>query len=258
VRSATLPPATHTNCYVLGNSELLIVDPGAIDDAETDRLLSFIRELKEEYFKPTAVVLTHHHFDHISGAARVMSELKLPLWCHERTEQATSLKAERHLVDGELIEHAGMKLRVLHTPGHDSGHICLVHEASMAALVGDMVAGVGTIVIDPPDGDMAEYLRQLERLKALGVRTLYPAHGSPVPDGPQKLQEYLEHRAFRENKVVSVLTSSPQSLEHLVPLAYDDVPPEIYPIAERNLCAILLKLEGEGRVRKTANQHFHL
>jgi glyoxylase-like metal-dependent hydrolase (beta-lactamase superfamily II)/8-oxo-dGTP pyrophosphatase MutT (NUDIX family) len=250
LKTPTLPPAQHTNCYVVGNSDLLIVDPGSPDDAETDRLVSFVRELMGEGYKPRAVLLTHHHGDHVGGAQRVMSELKVGLWCHERTADRLPMKAERLLQDDETMKLGGMDLQFLHTPGHARGHLCIVHLASKAAIVGDMVAGLGTIVIDPPEGDMAEYLRQLQRLKDLGVRTLYPAHGPPLPDGPAKLDEYLQHRAWRESKVAAALSSTAQSLDELVPKAYDDVQSFVLPLAERNTVAILEKLIAEGRVRR--------
>lgn len=255
LRTPTLPPAAHTNCYVVGNSDLLIVDPGSPDDAETDRLIAFLRELQGEGYKSRAVVLTHHHSDHIGGAARVMRELKIPMWCHPLTEGRVSLKAERLLNDNELIIHGGMDLIVHHTPGHARGHICLEHKASRAAMVGDMVAGVGTIVIDPPEGEMAEYLRQLQRMKDLGFRTLYPSHGPPIVDGAAKLDEYLKHRAWREGKVVAALSSSAQSLDEVVPKAYDDVQSFVLPLAERNTVAILEKLIAEGRARRDGERY---
>jgi len=151
----------------------------------------------------------------------------------------------------ELSGPRPMRWRVLHTPGHARGHVCLFDEASRAAVVGDMVAGVGTIVIDPPEGVMAEYLAQLERLKALPVTTLYPSHGPVIADGPAKLDEYLMHRRWREEKVLAALKAlGAPTVEQLVEKAYDDVQAFVWPIAERNTIAILEKLEGEGRAQR--------
>jgi endoribonuclease LACTB2 len=122
-----------------------------------------------------------------------------------------------------------------------------------------MVAGIGTILIDPPEGEMAEYLRQLRRMKdALGVQALYPAHGPPIADGPAKIDEYLEHRALREAKVFATLPRDQRrglALSELVLQAYDDVPPMMRPIAERSTLAILEKLVSEGRVRRTDDRY---
>jgi glyoxylase-like metal-dependent hydrolase (beta-lactamase superfamily II) len=115
-----------------------------------------------------------------------------------------------------------------------------------------MVAGIGSIFIDPPEGDMAEYLRQLTRLKdGWGVRTLYPAHGPPIADGSAKIDETLRHRAWREAKVLAALPKDGRgiTISELVIAGYDDVESAVLPLAERSAAAILEKLVHEERVR---------
>ncbi len=251
----TLPPATHTNGYVLGNGELLLVDPGAEDERELDKLQELLSILAQEGMRPVALVLTHHHWDHVGGARRVKERLGIPLWCHARTADRLEVPVERLLEEGEVLELAGnppQRWRVLHTPGHARGHICLVDERSRAAVVGDMVAGVGTIVIDPPEGNMRDYLTQLARLRDFPVTTLYPAHGGALPDGPGKLQEYLQHRAAREARILEALPPSGATLAQVVERAYSDTPPFLHPVAERSALATLEKLVAEGRVRAEA------
>ncbi len=260
----TLPPATHTNCIVIGNGELVIVDPGADSPAELDALCTELSGMVEEGRALKAVLLTHHHADHIGGALALKARLGLPLWAHARTaDRLPPGTVERLLADGEVIDllptqkvGPEMKWRVLHTPGHAQGHVCLVDEVSRAAVVGDMVAGIGTIVIDPPEGDMADYLTQLERLRELPVSTIYPAHGPAIPDGVAKLEEYLEHRRMREGLVLQAVPPQAPglSLGEIVAVAYSDTPPFIHPVAERSAEAILLKLEREGHVRREADR----
>lgn len=259
LRTATLPPATHTNAYVLGNGELLIVDPGADDEAEVSRLLTMVAGLVADGCRVKAVLLTHHHGDHVGGARAVKERLKVPLWCHARTADRLEVPADRLLQDGEVLELAGtppQRWRVLYTPGHARGHVCLVDERTRAAVVGDMVAGVGTIVIDPPEGDMGEYLRQLARLRDRPVTTLHPAHGSAIPDGPGKLQEYLDHRAAREARIVEAVSADGATLAQVVERAYAETPPFLYPVAERSALAVLLKLVEEGRMREVSGRYF--
>ncbi len=261
LRTPTLPPATHTNCYVIGNEELLIVDPGSEEDSELKALFELIEHRRAEGARPIAVVLTHHHRDHIGGAEKVKRALNLPLWCHARTADRLAFPSDRLLSEGEVLALGGspaMRWRVLHTPGHAQGHLCLLDLRSHAALVGDLVAGVGTILIDPPEGQMGEYLRQLARLRELPVGALYPAHGPVLADGPAKLAEYLSHRAQREQKVLGSIGPDGASAEEIVARAYDDVAQLALPIAERSTQAILIKLIEEGRVRHLQGQYFRI
>jgi ribonuclease/clavin/mitogillin len=258
LETPTLPPAAHTNAYVLGNGELLIVDPGSAEVRQYARLLALVAGLKAEGKRPLAVLLTHHHLDHIGGARAVKERLGVPLWCHERCADRLDFPADRLLRDGEEIVLNGMppmRFTVLHTPGHARGHLCLVHEPSKAAIVGDMVAGMGTIVIDPPEGDMAEYLTQLQRLRDLPAGTLYAAHGPTIVNGPAKLDEYIRHRQLREHKVLSAVPKTGALLEEITLKAYDDTPAAVLPVAERSCLASLIKLAREGKVVKDGEKY---
>ena len=259
LETETLPPATHTNCYLLGNGELLIVDPGASEVRQYAKLLALVAGLKAEGKRPVAIFLTHHHADHIGGLEGVRERLGLPVWCHERTADRLSVRTDRLLGDGEVITLQGappMRLRVLHTPGHARGHLCLLDEASHALIAGDMVSGVSTIVIDPPEGDMTDYLQQLDRLRQIPASVLYPAHGAPIPDGPTKLLELIHHREMREKKVLDSISAAGAKLGEIVPRAYDDVPEAIHPIAERSTQAILIKLVREQKVERRDDTYF--
>ncbi len=251
LRTLTLPPATHTNCYLLGHGDLLLVDVGTHDAAEIERLLAHLNELSTLGLRPTALLATHHHGDHTAGIAAIHRTLGLPVWAHPETASRLPVNVARLLYDEDTIELGGptpMRLKVLHTPGHARGHVCLLDEASRACIAGDMVAGVGTIVIDPPEGHMGTYLRQLKRLKDERVGVLYPAHGPALADGAGALERYLNHRAAREARVAEAVKNlGPDgSLEDIVRLAYEDTPGVFYPLAERNTVAILEKLREEG------------
>jgi glyoxylase-like metal-dependent hydrolase (beta-lactamase superfamily II) len=111
-----------------------------------------------------------------------------------------------------------------------------------------MVAGLGTVLIDPEEGDMIDYLAQLRRLRELGVGALYPAHGPPLPAGPAALDEYLHHREERERQVLTALQAGNASLSRIAFASYPELPPDAAPLTERSTHAILLKLVREGRV----------
>jgi glyoxylase-like metal-dependent hydrolase (beta-lactamase superfamily II)/8-oxo-dGTP pyrophosphatase MutT (NUDIX family) len=243
LRSPTLPPATHTNCLLLGNEELWVVDPGSPWPEEQAVLRETLDKLAEEGRKAVGVLLTHHHYDHVSGA----QVLGLPIAATAETASLIDFKVDRLLRDGDILEVGPRGWNVLHLPGHTRGHLCLVERKSGAIVAGDLVAGTGTVVIDPPEGDMSDYLRSLDRLLDGGAGTIYPAHGPVVPAGAAKLVEYKKHRLQRESLVLAALKPGPQTTAELVPAAYPEIKPELYPLAERSLLAHALKLVKDGK-----------
>jgi glyoxylase-like metal-dependent hydrolase (beta-lactamase superfamily II)/8-oxo-dGTP pyrophosphatase MutT (NUDIX family) len=245
LRTPTLPPATHTNAYLIDLGDgLAIVDPGASAPEEQERLDRIVAELAAEGKPPREVWLTHHHRDHQGGVGPLAAR-GLPVHAHARTldRALVPIADGRVLEDGALM---GGRWRALHTPGHARGHVSFLDERTGALLCGDMVSTLSTIVIDPPEGDMTEYVRQLVRLRALGPRTLYPAHGEPAPNAVAMLDAYLAHRAAREAKVFAAL---PGTLAEVTARAYHDTPAFLHPAAERSCLASLEKLEREGRAQ---------
>jgi glyoxylase-like metal-dependent hydrolase (beta-lactamase superfamily II)/8-oxo-dGTP pyrophosphatase MutT (NUDIX family) len=256
VRTPTLPPATHTNCWILdlGGGALALVDPGSPYLEEQARLERVLADLAEEGLRPGEIWLTHHHADHVGGVAALLARHEgLVVRLHRETaarlpqlDGGDRAGAVRLASDGDALPGGW---RAVFTPGHAPGHLAFLNERSRALLAGDMVSTLSTIVIDPPDGDMAEYLRSLERLRDLGPRALFPAHGAPTQDGVGKLREYLVHRRERERKVVDAL-DSPGTLEEVTARAYDDTPAFMLPVAARSCLASLQKLERDGRARR--------
>lgn len=254
-RTPTLPPATHTNSYALGARDVLLVEPATPYADEQRAWIEWARALPSSGRRPVAILLTHHHVDHVSGADVLSRELGLPLWAHAETASRVEVRIDRSLEEGDTIDLAApvpSRWRVLHTPGHAPGHVCLYDEEEGALVVGDMVASVGTILVAPGDGDMAVYLAQLERLASLDARLALPAHGEPI-DAPTALfRHYVAHRLGRERKVLAAVAArGPEggTLEDLVAVAYDDVPPTTWPVALLSLQSHLAKLATEGRVR---------
>jgi len=246
LRTPTLPPATHTNCLLLGDEELWVVDPGSPWPEEQAILRQTLDKLAEEGRRAVGVLLTHHHLDHTGGA----QVLGLPIAAARETAEMVDFKVDRVIEDGARFEVGPRGWRALHLPGHTRGHVCLIEEGSGAVVAGDLVAGVGTVIIDPPEGDMKEYLASLDRLLGEKPGCIYPAHGPVVPGGIAKLEEYRAHRLERERRVMDSLLQArrPATPAELVPGAYPDVKPEMYPLAERSLLAHLGKLVREGRV----------
>ncbi|WP_044238537.1 MBL fold metallo-hydrolase [Chondromyces apiculatus] len=264
-RTPTLPPATHTNSYALGEREVLLVEPATPHEDEQREWLAWARGMASAGRKLVAIALTHHHVDHVGGAAFFAEALGLPVWAHAETAaRLPEIPVTRYLVDGEALTLAGpepQRLQVLHTPGHAPGHVCLFDEDGGALVAGDMVASVGTILIAPGEGDMKEYLAQLERLAGLGARVALPAHGDPIEAPEALFKHYVAHRLLREARVVAALAGRggvAAGLDALVAEVYADTPREVWPLARLSLEAHLLKLEQDGKARRDAEGQWML
>ncbi len=257
LRTPTLPPASHTNCYLLGTGEAVLVDPGTPDPEEAERLAAALDAAHSRLGRRvTAIWLTHHHPDHVGAVELLRRRLGVPVAAHEATAERLSgrgITVDARLADGDRVELAGaggrpMTVRVLHTPGHARGHLCFFEEGLGSLLAGDMVSAVSTIVIDPPEGDMDAYLASLERLARLAPRTLFPGHGPPVTDPVGKLRELIDHRLWREEKVLEAWRAGTRAPREMLPAVYDDAPRQAWPLAERQIEAHLRRLARAGAI----------
>jgi glyoxylase-like metal-dependent hydrolase (beta-lactamase superfamily II) len=208
---------TGTNTYVFAGT---VVDPGPDDERHLREVLAT---------GPVGrILLTHRHPDHAAGAARLSELSGEPM-----------LAFGAGLSDGERIGG----LVAVHTPGHAPDHLCFWHPESRTLLSGDLIAGRGSIMIAPPEGDLEAYMTSLKRVRALSPARILPGHGPEIPDADAKIEEYVAHREEREARVAAAIRSGASSLEEVVALAYDDVPPRMRPYAERAARAHLDKLD---------------
>lgn len=253
--AATLPPASHTNAFLVGTGDALLVDPGSPFADENDKLLAALDAARERLGRrAVAILLSHHHPDHVGGAAEVARQTGLPVWAHAATAERLAgrgIEVSRALEDGETIALGGepaTTLRVHHTPGHARGHLALEVVGRGDLLCGDLVAGFGTIVVDPPEGNMDDYLDSLERMRRLAPRTLFPAHGAAILDAEGKLVEYLRHRLAREEQILGHWRAGVREPAAMLADVYPDVIPAARPLAERQIVAHLERLERQGRL----------
>jgi ribonuclease/clavin/mitogillin len=249
LRTPTLPPATHTNCYVVGGDEVVVIDPASPYEEEQailDRVLER-RNVRE-------IWLTHLHRDHVSGAMHLKKKRGLKIVAHPITARDLigTVDVDRTFDEGEQLELAGKpgwSLRVIHTPGHARGHVCIFEEKNGALITGDLMAGVGTIVIDPPEGHMATYLESLKRMHDLPVTALFPAHGPVMAGAKERIREYIDHRMLREGKILAAWERGHHEPADIVREVYTDVAPAMHGLAERSVMAHLEKLREEQKLR---------
>jgi ribonuclease/clavin/mitogillin len=252
LRTPTLPPATHTNTCLLGSRRVTVVDP-ASPWAPEQRALEDV--LVDHGMEVERLLLTHHHPDHVGGALALQASLRsrgliVPIVAHAETARLLEgvLVVDELLQPGELVTDE-LTWQVHHTPGHAPGHVVLVHEPSGVAIAGDMVAGTGTILIGPDDGDLGQYLDSLERMRGMGIQRLVPSHGPVLEHADALLGFYIAHRHQRSEQVRAALhlagTAHPFAL---VPAIYADLPREAWPVAALQIFAHLRWLRGEGAV----------
>jgi glyoxylase-like metal-dependent hydrolase (beta-lactamase superfamily II) len=222
---------TGTNTWLISNTsgEVAVIDPGPDDPAHLDAIE------RAAHGHITTVLVTHRHSDHLPAALPLCQRTGAVLLGHPDLPGVQRALADEQSAFGAL--------RALHTPGHTPESICYFEPGSGALFTGDLVAGAGTVVVD----QLGPYMASLERLLALGPRTIYPGHGPTVADAAGKLNEYLAHRRQREQQVLDGL---PASVDELVANIYTDVPPNLVPMAARNVDACLEKLRAEGRVER--------
>jgi len=246
-----------TNTYLIGEpGDWLVVDPGPDDAAHVQRILDFVGNgLK-------TIVCTHGHPDHLPGARPLQERTGAPILGRSSGAGFASewtFRPDRQLEDGEKLHVGDSTLRVLHTPGHAEHHVCLLLEEDGLLFSGDHILNGSTTVIDPPDGDMRAYVESLERLAREPFEFILPAHGHVIARGKTEVARLIAHRMAREAKVIDALQRvGGGTLDDLVPLAYDDVDPILYPVAKRSLTAHLLKLRDEQRASLDDSQRWSL
>ena len=261
VRTPTKPPATHTNCYLIsGSEEFLIVDPGSPYEDEQAALAECVDDLiRKDGLAPREIVLTHVHPDHVAGVDALNAFLetnhgrRVPVAAHRLTAESLKghLDVDRFIEDNEVITLGddSIGLRALYTPGHARGHLCFYDERTGALLSGDNIVGFGSVLIDPPDGNMRDYLASLARMRALPkLSVLFGGHGPPIANPYEKIDEYISHRQQREELILDAVRKGASTPKEIVARAYVDVSPKAHAMAERAVLAHLEKLEADGLV----------
>jgi glyoxylase-like metal-dependent hydrolase (beta-lactamase superfamily II) len=226
-----------TNTWIVGSEPSIVIDPGPDLPEHLDAVVRQAEPVG-------AVLVTHDHPDHAPGALPFAQLVGAPLY-------AFRLGGAEKLRTGQRVRAGALDLTAIHTPGHTSDHVVFFEPASGALFSGDAVVGRGTTFIDPPDGDLVQYLRSLKRMEELRPRTIYPGHGPVVLRAQEKILEYLAHREEREKEVLVALAEGPRTIAEMVEVIYADQPKDVHPLAARSVLAHLLKLADEGRADRT-------
>jgi glyoxylase-like metal-dependent hydrolase (beta-lactamase superfamily II) len=209
-----------TNTYLYGSGPCFVIDPGP---ADADHVAAILRA-GEERGGIGAFLATHSHEDHIGAAPLLGSEILIP--------------------EGGA-EFGG--LRAVATPGHAADHVVFISPDGVC-FCGDLVLGLGSTIVPPGGNSLVAFLDSLALLQSQGLTLMAPGHGPWITDPAAKLAEYVEHRMMRERRVLAALDSGERSRAALLAAVWDDVPPELLPMAAMAMEAHLEKLEAEARL----------
>jgi ribonuclease/clavin/mitogillin len=264
VRTPTKPPATHTNCYLIYNSDsLLVIDPGSPYEGEQDALAATVEELLGDGRNLVGILLTHVHPDHVGGVNSLREHLGgARVFANRLTNEALpDIHVDATLEDDDILELPGdphIALRVMHTPGHARGHLCLYEERTGTLIAGDNIVGLGSVLIDLPEGNMRDYLASLERMRALpNLSVIFGGHGPAIANPYAKIDEYISHRIDREQKILQAVREGASTPKEIVARVYTDVSSKAHAMAERAVLAHLEKLETDRLVSQSSDGSCH-
>nr|WP_243404995.1 MBL fold metallo-hydrolase [Pelagivirga sediminicola] len=253
-----------TNTYLIGQTDLAVIDPGPESPAHLATILAAV----EPGQRISHILITHAHLDHSALARPLAAATGAPVLAYgsatcgrsammERLAAGggiqggegvdTRFRPDRCLADGDVVTGADWQIEALWTPGHFGNHLCFAWQDTI--LSGDLVMGWSTSLVSPPDGDMSDFMASCRRLAARAPRTLHPGHGAPVGDPAARIAHLLAHRTAREAAILAALAEGPASAATLAAYLYRDTPAVLMPAAARNVLAHLIDLTSKNRAR---------
>jgi ribonuclease/clavin/mitogillin len=278
-------PQTPNVFLVHDGGEGAFIDSGFGDEKSLQIRLDFLKEHPD--IRLTNIVLTHHHFDHTSGAPKFREETGAKIVLHadeedflihpradapedievpeEMKELAAQVKELRETAakavpdvlvrDSDVVKVGGLNLEIVHTPGHTLGSMCIYLREERAIFTGDTAIGLGTVAISPPPyGDMGLYIESLRRLQTYDCALMCPGHGVTVHDVGAKFQELIDHRFEREAQVLRLLKDGKRTPKAMLSVIYMELDKRILPSALRQIEAHLCKLEKDGQVKREGEE----
>ena len=247
---------TGTGTYIIGTGNVAVIDPGPLDDAHLDAIMTALGPDE----KVSHIVITHTHLDHSPLAMPLKQRSGAAIYAHapgevaafdgpRLEEEADEDFAPDHIVaHGDMIKGDDWTLECVFTPGHMSGHMCYALMEEKALFSGDHVMGWSTTVIAPPDGDMTDYMASLDLLLERDDEIYWPTHGTSIKDPQNFVRAYIAHRRAREAQVMQRLEAGDSDIREMVKTIYAEVDKRLHPAAALSVLAHMQDLTKRGLV----------
>lgn len=247
---------TGTSTFIVGHGEVAILEPGPLNDAHTDAV---VKALGDE--RATHIFVSHTHMDHSPGAAPLRARTGAKICAygphglggpeHDVTMETAGdrlFDPDIYVRDGDLFTGPDWTIECVHTPGHTSNHMCYALKEENVLFSGDHVMAWSTSIVGPPDGDMADYMDNLERILERDFIKFIPTHGPEISNPKEFVQAYLEHRYERERQIENCLRADTHHIKQMVPMIYSDVDSRLIPAAAVSLFSQIQRMVKLGRV----------
>ncbi len=264
-----------TGTYIIGTHDVVVIDPGPRLDSHRDALQRAL-----DGCNVVGIVVTHCHADHSPLSQWLKESTGAPTFAlgphadvvfdaddveeddeEDEVDDTDSQSDEPRetidvdfrpdvtVVDGEVfLTTDEFSLVAVATPGHTSNHLCVALQREHALFTGDHIMGWSTTVVSPPDGDMSEYMRSLQKVADRGDAILYPTHGGPITEPGPFLTAYADHRRERERQILDQLADGPRTIRDMVSVLYADVAKKLHKPARRSVWSHLIQLHRQGQV----------
>jgi glyoxylase-like metal-dependent hydrolase (beta-lactamase superfamily II) len=237
--------------YLVGVKDMVMIDTGYPDKTTIDKIRFYLARYSGRIEK---LFITHGHLDHAGELEEIKMNFPPCILAHENEKELMAKRGMDKQVDGWIkgepeIEGEPGPIKVISTPGHSPGSICLYFERDKVLFTGDLVVGDGTSFVGPPDGNMEQYMASLEKIKHLETRVMLPGHGPVVKNPSKHLAFLIEHRLLREVQILKILQQGPSTAHELARKIYVGlIHPGLYIAAEITVIGHLQKLLKEGKV----------
>ena len=230
--------------YFVAGKKGALIDTAYGQDDLADTFIEYAKSVSS--VRINYLIVTHAHPDHISGISILKRKTGVRSILH--SAEVTDIPIDKRVNDGDVISLGGIDLEVVHTPGHNPGHICLYIRKSRILFSGDHILAKTTTALQPPWGDMTQYIESLRKLLKYDIDLMLPAHGPPITEPRRRIEELIQHRLEREQQVFETLKKGKNTVKDITSEIYPELNGFLFAVAKGQTYAHLLKLEKEGKV----------